>query len=70
VSTPAQVGGYEWKSGLKRARAANEELRGLLKRMLREGGPVVQALAGRAALAVLDNENALQRLEEIGRQTK
>jgi hypothetical protein len=70
VSTPAQIGRYEWRAAVKSGQDANEELRTLLRRMMREGGPVVQALVGQAALVVMDNEVALGRLDEIGRQTK
>lgn len=70
MSNPAQLGKNEWKNAVKTAQDANTEIRGLLKRMMREGDPVVQALAGQAALAVLDNENALSRLQEIGQNTK
>jgi hypothetical protein len=70
MSTPAQVGKNEWRSAVQVARDANNELRRILKRMLNEGSPVVQALVGQAAMAVLENESAMKRLEEIGRQTK
>ncbi len=70
MSTPAQVGKNEWRAALRAARQANESLRGLLKRVMREGGPLAQALVGAAALEVAELEHALSRLEEIGRQTR
>jgi len=70
MSSPAQMGRNEWRSSIKTAQGANAELRALLKRIMHEGGPVVQALVGQAALTVMDNENALNRLDEIGRNTK
>jgi hypothetical protein len=70
MSTPAQVGRNEWRHAIQAARQANDDMRGLLKRMLREGNPVVQALAGQAALVLMDNETAISRLDEIGRNTK
>jgi hypothetical protein len=68
MSTPAQPGKREYQAALRQAREANADLREALKRMMREGGPVVQALVGKASLSLLDNENALGRLDEIGRQ--
>ena len=70
MSTPAQVGKNEWRATIRVARQANESLRGLLKRVMREGGPLVQALAGTAALEVAEIEHALSRLDEIGRQSR
>jgi len=70
MSSPAQIGRNEWRSSIRTAQDANSELRALLKRIMREGGPVVQALVGQAALTVMDNEHALNRLDEIGRNTK
>ena len=70
MSTPAQMGKSEWRNAMRRAREANDELRGVLRRLTREGGPLVQALVNQAVLSVMDNESALNRLEEIGRNTK
>ena len=70
MSTPAQIGKREHAAAIRQARDANSELRETLKRIMREGGPVVQALVGKASLSVLDNENALSRLEEIGRRAR
>ena len=70
MSTPAQAGKYEWRHAISAAREANEELRGLIRRLMREGNPMAQALAGQAALVVMDNEMALSRLDEIARNTK
>jgi hypothetical protein len=70
VSTPARIGKNEWRATIRSARQANEALRNLLKRIMREGSPMVQALTGTAALEVADLENALSRLEEIGRNTE
>jgi plasmid stability protein len=67
MGTPAQVGKREFQEAIRQGREANAEVREALKRMMREGGPVVQALVARASLSVLDNENALARLDEIGR---
>ncbi len=70
MSTPAQVGRNEWRAAIKAARGANEEMRGLLRRLMRDSGPVEQAIAGRLALLIMDNDVALVRLDEIGRNTR
>lgn len=71
MSNPAQVGGYEWKATLKKAQAANDDARATLKKILRESGsPLVQALAGQLALCLMDGDSALDRLEEIGKNTE
>jgi len=70
VSTPAQIGRNEWRAAVAKAQASNDELRGLLRRMMRDGGPVVQALVGQAALVLADNDRAVDRLAEIGRNSE
>jgi hypothetical protein len=70
MSTPAQVGKHEWKAALEEARAANAEMRTVLKRLVREGGPLAQALTQLMVLNLMDNEAALSRLEQIGRNTE
>ncbi len=70
MSTPAQPGKREYQAAIRAARQANAEVREALKRMMREGGPVVQALVAKASLSLLDNENALGRLDEIGRNAR
>ena len=69
MSTPAQLGKRDFVAALQKARQANCQLRELLKRLLHEGTPGVQAIVGRASLTLLDNESALNRLEEIGRNS-
>lgn len=69
MGTPAQIGKTEYRSALDQAREANVELRQVLKRLVHENpSSLVQALAGRAALALGDNDEALNRLDEIGRR--
>ena len=70
MSNPAKVGKSEWRSAIRKAQSSNDELRALLRKMMREGGPVIQALVGQAALMVLDSDRALDRLGEIGRNTE
>ena len=70
MGTPAQIGKNEWRAAIRVGRIANAELREVLKRILQEGELSTRALAGQAALLVADNEKALDRLEEIGRNAK
>jgi hypothetical protein len=70
MSTPARVGKNEWRAALKAARNANAEMRAVTKRIWRESSsPLLQALAGQLALSLSDNDQALNRLEEIARNT-
>ena len=70
MSKPAQVGKREYQAAIRAAREANNQMRELLKRIMHEGGPAIQGLVGRASLTLLDNEQAVARLEEIGRNTR
>jgi len=70
MSTPAQIGKREYYAALEQAREANAEARKALKRMVSEGGPLIQALINLVVLAMSENDQALNRLEEIGRNTK
>jgi len=68
MSTPAQIGKNEYKAALAKGREANREIRRLLQRLMQESNSsLIQALAGKISLAVGDNDEALIRLEEIGR---
>jgi hypothetical protein len=71
MSTPAQIGKSEYQAALAKGREANRAIRGLLKRLMQESGSnLVQALTGRIALELGDNDEALERLDEIGRNAK
>ena len=69
MSTPAQIGKREFAAAIREARQANYQLRELLKRLLQESTPGIQTFISRASLMLLDNESALNRLEEIGRNS-
>jgi hypothetical protein len=70
MSTPAQIGKNEYRAALEDARSASQELRVTLKRIIQEGDSVIRALVGQAAISLVELSEALNRLEEIGRNTK
>jgi DNA-binding phage protein len=71
MSTPAQIGKNEYRAALAKAREANREIRKVLKRIMQESNSsLIQALAGKVSLAVSDNDEAVERLDEIGRALK
>lgn len=71
MGTPAQIGKNEYKAALAQGREANREVRKLLRRIMQESSSnLVQALAGKIAMAVSENDEAMERLDEIGRTLK
>jgi hypothetical protein len=70
MGTPAQVGKSEWKAAVTGAKVSRQTLLAILKKINCEGGPVVRALAGQAAMELLELSSHLDRLEEIGRNCK
>lgn len=71
MGTPAQIGKNEYKAALAQGREANREVRKLLRRIMQESSSnLVQALAGKIAMAVSENDEAIERLDEIGRTLK
>lgn len=71
MSTPAQIGKNEYQAALAKGREANREIRRMLKRIMQESNSsLIQALAGKISLAVGDNDEAMERLDEIGKQLK
>jgi len=71
MSTPPQMGKYHFNQALNEARQANRETRGLLKRLI-DASPshLITALAGRIAIEVSENDSALNKLDEIGKNSK
>ncbi len=68
MSTPAQIGKNEYQAALTKAREANREIRMVLRRIMQESSSsLIQALAGKVSLAVSDNDEAVERLDEIGK---
>ncbi len=71
MSTPAQIGKNEYKSAVTRCRNANREARGHLKRIISEtNSNLIRALVGNVLLAISENDEAVERLDEIGRNAK
>ena len=71
MSTPAQIGKNEYNDALKRVRKANREIRETLKRIYREtNSSLIQALVGNISLVVGDSDEAINRLDEIGKTLK
>ena len=71
MSTPAQIGKNEFNAALAQGRMANREIRALVKRIMREtDSNLIKALAGSISLSVGDNEEAIMRLDEIGKTSK
>lgn len=70
MSTPAQVGKNEYRNAITEARNAAGAIRRTLKQIYSDGNNLTRTLIGAAALSLSDLENAITRLEEIGRNTK
>lgn len=71
MSTPAQIGKNEYRAALAGARQAGTSLRLDLRRIMAESNSsLVRALVGQAALDLSDLDDAVNRLDEIGRNTK
>jgi hypothetical protein len=71
MSTPAQIGKNEYLAALAKGREANQEIRKILRRIYQEtNSNLIRALVGNVALVVGDNDEAMNRLAEIGRALK
>ncbi len=71
MGTPAQIGKQQYNAVLSDARLANVNLRRILRRMMEETpSQLIKALIGQAAMELADNDAAINRLDEIGRQMK
>ncbi|RPI95399.1 MAG: hypothetical protein EHM40_03355 [Chloroflexi bacterium] len=71
MSTPAQIGKNEYKAAVTKCRNANREARCQLKRIISEtNSNLIRALVGNVLLALSENDEAVERLDEIGRNTK
>jgi hypothetical protein len=69
MSTPAQIGKNEYNAALAKGRLANREVRGTLRRIMQESNSnLIRALAGSILLELSANDEALERLDEIGRK--
>ena len=72
MGTPAQIGKREFRDAISEAHTANRKIKTVLQDILQapNASHFIQTLAGRAAIALLDSEIALERLDEIGKQSK
>ena len=71
MGTPAQIGKSEYKAAVTKCRNANREARCHLKRIISEtNSNLIRALVGNVLLAISENDEAVERLDEIGRNTK
>lgn len=70
MGTPAQIGKSEWNAAIAKGRDATTQARLVLRKAMREGDMVMKAIAGQVLLEIGDMDEALYRLEEIGRNTK
>jgi hypothetical protein len=65
------MGKNEYQAALAKAREANRETRKVLKRIMQESNSsLIQALAGKISLVISDNDEAIERLDEIGKTLK
>jgi len=71
MTTPAQIGKREYCATITQGRLANRDIRQALRKMLSaSNSPAVHALIAQMSLALAENEDALNRLDEIGRNSK
>lgn len=71
MGTPAQLGKHQFNAALTEARHTNENMRRILRRLMNEApSQLIKALAGQLAMEVSDNDSALNKLDEIGKNSK
>jgi hypothetical protein len=71
MSTPAQIGKNEYRAALTSGRMANRDTRQALRKLLSaSNSPAVHAIVAQISLSLSDNDKALNRLDEIGRNSK
>lgn len=71
MSTPAQIGRNEYRAAVSKAREANRETRKEIRKILAEtNSNLVRALISNVLLALSENDDALDRLDEIGRNSR
>ena len=71
MSTPAQIGKREYNDALRKAREANREIRKQVRRIVQASSSnLIQALTSSLLLALSENDEALERLDEIGETLK
>jgi hypothetical protein len=72
MSTPAQIGKNEYKAEIASARQASLSVHVVLRRIMQDDASsnLVRVFVGQAALDLADIDKAINRLDEIGRNTK
>ena len=71
MGTPAQIGRNEYNAAIHKGRDANREVRAQLRRVIAEtNSNLIRALVGNILLALSENDEALERLDEIGMNSK
>jgi hypothetical protein len=71
MSTPAKIGKNEWRAAIFLGRMSNRDARQALRKLLAaSNSPAVHALVAQLSLALAENDDALNRLDEVGRNSK
>lgn len=71
MTTPAQIGKTDYNTAIRDARDANREIRFALKKLLyTSNSPAVHSLITQMTLSLSENDEAIYRLAEIGRNSK
>lgn len=71
MSTPAQIGKREYNDAIRCARNSNRETRKHLRRIHEEtSSSLIRALVTSALLALGENEDAVNQLDEIGSKAR
>jgi hypothetical protein len=67
MSSPAQIGGYEWKNQIAEARMIKAEIRALVQKAIQHPDAT---LFVQISFKLSDFDDVINRLDEIGRNTK
>jgi hypothetical protein len=69
MATPRKIGGYTFRAAVASAKQANQQARAAIERVITEdiGTAAKAVLLARAALALGEQLDVLQEIEEIGR---
>lgn len=68
MGTPAQIGGYDWRAEIGEVRMVKAELRTMVRKALEQRCDT--ALLGQMALKLGELDDAINRLDEISKNTK
>jgi hypothetical protein len=71
MGIPAQIGKNQYNATLREAQQANINMRNVLRRLMSEApNNLIKALVGQVAMELSENDNALNKLYEIGKTLK